>query len=434
MSALHKVSSPPIHAELQLTYSSGTTGLPKASAFTYERIYAANAHKTPFGGSTPGKDQWYNAMPLYHGTGAMTCAMALLQGIAIAIAPRFSVSRFWDDIHDSGSTIFIYVGETARYLLNAPRHPLERKHNLRMAFGNGLRPDVWAKLQERFNIPEVAEFFNSTEGMFQLVNHCKGPFLESSVGHHGAILRRLFQNVYIPVKIDYETGDIWRDPKSGFAQRMSYNEGGEILVAVPSKDAFQGYWRAPSATDKKFCTDVFRKGDLYYRTGDALRRDDEGRWYFLDRLGDTYRWKSENVSTAEVALVMGHYPGIAEANVYGVLVPNHEGRAGCAAIYLEPGYTTASLDYRDFVKYLRERLPRYAVPVFLRFGKSATHIHTHKQNKVPLRREGVDPKLIGTEVENGKDDLFLWLPPTSDQYVPYFPENWTMLSNKQARL
>merc|ERR1712169_40452 len=122
-------------------------------------------------------------------------------------------------------------------------------------------------------------------------------------------LRTLSRNVYIPVKIDHETGDIWRDPKTGFAQRTSYDEGGEMIVAVPNKEAFQGHWRSQAATDKKFCTDVFKKGDIYYRSGDALRRDGDGRWYFLDRLGDTFRWKSENVSTAEVALTIGQYPG-----------------------------------------------------------------------------------------------------------------------------
>jgi acyl-CoA synthetase (AMP-forming)/AMP-acid ligase II len=375
-------------------------------------------------------------MPLYHGTGAITTSVSLLSGIGVAIAPKFSVSRFWDDVHDSGSTLFIYVGETARYLLNAPPHPLERKHKLRCSYGNGLRPDVWLKFQERFNIPEVAEFFNSTEGIFQLVNWDRGPYLSACVGHHGWIFRRMLKKVYIPVAIDHETGDIWRDPETGFARRNSYDEGGEMLVAIPNREAFQGYWNAQAATDKKYAADVFKKGDLYYRSGDALRRDDDGRWHFLDRLGDTFRWKSENVSTAEVAECLGKYPGIAEANVYGVLVPNHEGRAGCAAIHLDPNlpFQPHEFDYNAMLAYTRNQLPRYAVPIFIRIVKASTHIHNHKQNKVPLRKEGVDPAMTGTEVAEGKMDTFLWLPPKGDRYVPFTAECWKELEAGSARL
>jgi len=416
-----------------LTPISGTTGLPKGCAFTISRIWLLGTHLYPVCDGQPGVDRWFNSMPLYHGTGAISSSASLLGGLGIALAPRFSVSRFWDDIHDSESTFFIYVGETARYLLNAPPHPLERKHKLRVAYGNGLRPDVWTKFQERFNVPEIGEFFNSTEGVFGLFNWDRGPYFAACVGHHGLLFRTMLRNVYIPVMVDYETGDIWRDPQTGFAKRMPYEEGGEVLVAVPNTDAFQGYWRAQAATDKKFCTDVFKKGDLYYRSGDALKRDSDGKWHFLDRLGDTFRWKSENVSTAEVAETLGQFSGIGEANVYGVLVPNHEGRAGCAAIYLDPS-SPEPLDYNALLQYTRARLPRYAVPVFLRIVKASTHIHNHKQNKVPLRREGVDPKLIGSEVPAGKVDLFLWLSPKTDAYVPFTSEDWDDLQNRKTRL
>ncbi|RMZ86657.1 hypothetical protein DV736_g6116, partial [Chaetothyriales sp. CBS 134916] len=418
-----------------LIYTSGTTGFPKGCAFTTGRVRLLGSHMTPAFNTVPGVDCWYCSMPLYHGTGSITTSVALLGGVGVAIAPRFSVSKFWNDVHDSGATLFIYVGETARYLLNSqPPHPLERKHRLRCAYGNGLRPDVWRKLQERFNIPEIAEFFNSTEGMFSLINYDRGPFLAACVGHHGLILRTLFHNVYIPVLIDHTTGDIWRDPQTGFANRTPYTEGGEILVAVPERKAFQGYWKAVEATDKKFCTDVFRKGDLYYRTGDALRRDADGRWYFLDRLGDTFRWKSENVSTAEVSECLGHFPGIAEANVYGVLVPNHEGRAGCVALDLDANANSKGDlgDFSDLLAYASARLPRYAVPVFLRLVKASTHIHNHKQNKVPLRKEGIDPALIGTEAPEGRDDVILWL--RDGKYVPFTPQDWAALQAGQVRL
>jgi acyl-CoA synthetase (AMP-forming)/AMP-acid ligase II len=342
-------------------------------------------------------------MPLYHGTGSVTSTFALLGGISVAIAPRFSVKNFWPDVHDSNATMFVYVGETARYLLAAPSHPLERKHKLRLAYGNGLRPDVWGKLQQRFGIPEVAEFFNSSEGMLGLMVWSRNGYYNNCVGHHGLISRWMMHNVFIPVRLDSDTGDIWRDPRTGFAQRVPYEVGGEILVAVNAQEDWQGYWKNPEATSKKFARDVFKKGDMYYRSGDALRRDPDGHWYFLDRLGDTFRWKSENVSTAEVALAMGRYDGIMEANVYGVTVPGHEGRAGCAALHLtdlssinRPGYLSGLLAH------CRANLPRYAVPVFLRIVKASSHIHNNKQNKNGLRQEGVDPDKVGVHEKEGE--------------------------------
>ncbi|EMD01289.1 hypothetical protein BAUCODRAFT_204927 [Baudoinia panamericana UAMH 10762] len=415
-----------------LIYTSGTTGLPKGCPFTISRTHLLGAHiDYPFGG-VKGKDCWYSPMPLYHGTGIITTSVALLCGVGVAIAPRFSVSNFWPDIHDSGATFFIYVGETARYLLAAPPHPLERAHKLRMCYGNGLRPDVWHKFQERFNIPEVAEFFNSSEGMLSLIVWARNGYLSACVGHHGLPWRRRLQNVYIPVLIDHESGDIWRDPVTGFAKRMPYEVGGEILVAVPHRSVFGGYWRNAEATNKRFATDVFQKGDLYYRSGDALRRTSDGHWYFLDRLGDTFRWKSENVSTAEVAETLGLYPGIDEANVYGVTVPGHEGRAGCAAVHLT--VTPDPAFYTNLLRYSRERLPRYAVPVFLRIVKRSSHIHNHKQNKVGLRQEGVDLDKVGTLEKDGGDDIFMWCKPGSDTYVPFQKSDWAMLGRGQVRL
>lgn len=153
-----------------------------------------------------------------------------------------------------------------------------------------MRPDVWPKFVERFNVPRVNEFFNSTEGMFSLLNVCNGSFHAAHVGHHGGLQRHGFRNTYVPVEPDHENSDnIWRDPKTGFAKRRSFEDGGEILVQCQSKQEFVGYWNNPEATEKRFERDVFRKGDLWYKTGDALRRDADGRWFFLDRLGDTYR-------------------------------------------------------------------------------------------------------------------------------------------------
>ncbi|EEQ34355.1 hypothetical protein McanMca71_002653 [Microsporum canis] len=418
-----------------LLYTSGTTGMPKGSAFTMSRLYTSLfIHQAAMGDQPgPNGDRWYSCMPLYHGTSAITMMSCLAMGVSIAIAPKFSIQNFWADIRDSEATGFVYVGEIVRYLLTPPPSRQDRNHKIRCIYGNGLRPDVWEQFRLRFGVPEVAEFFSSTEGMFRLFNYNRGPFTAGSVGHHGLIMRRILHNVVVPVAIDPETGDVLRDPQSGYVVRSPHEKGGEILVNIPGEYAFQGYWRNTEATEKKFLRDVFKKGDLYYRTGDTLRRQSDGRWYFLDRLGDTFRWKSENVSTAEVSEVIGQFPGVTEANVYGIRLPNHEGRAGCAAIQIALD-ARKTFDYTALAHFARSRLPRYAVPLFLRVVENPTHIHNYKQNKIPLRNEGVDPALIGTEAQNGKEDHFLWIPPGEQVYSPYRKQDWDRLLDGSARL
>lgn len=296
-------------------------------------------------------DRWYDGMPFYHGTGGVQAMTMMMWGITLCIGKKFSTSRFWGEVHDSRSTWITYVGETARYLLAAPPSPLDKDHKVRGMYGNGLRPDVWIKFRERFNVPEVAEFFNSSEGVFGLLNYSRGDYLATCVGHHGAIARYNNRNLIVPVLIDQASGAIARDPKTGFAYRQPYDEGGEIIVQVADVKQFAGYFNNPEATMKKFERDVFKKGDLWYRSGDALRRTSDGRWFFMDRLGDTFRWKGENVSTAEVAEVLGHFPGVVEANVYGVALPSHDGRAGCAAVYIDPNARN-SFDFAGLLKYI----------------------------------------------------------------------------------
>ncbi|KAF1998842.1 acetyl-CoA synthetase-like protein [Amniculicola lignicola CBS 123094] len=402
-----------------LLYTSGTTGLPKAGMFTVGRLHERGNPESLAFDQKPGPngDRWYCCMPIFHGTGGMSCLIALTSGLSVAVGRKFSVSTFWNDIHDSDSTIFVYVGEAARYLLMAPPHPYEKDHpRLRAMYGNGMRPDVWPRFKERFNVPEVIEFFNSTEGVFALVVHNKGPFTDSCVGQHGLILRQALKNTYIPVGVDAETGAIIRNPDTGLAERKPYIEGGEMLVNIPAESAFSGYYNNPSATAKKFERNVFKKGDLFYRSGDALRRDDDGRWFFVDRLGDTYRWKSENVSTAEVAEVLGNYPGITEANVYGVLVPRHDGRAGCVALRFSDGVNAETFDFASLLAYARDKLPKYAVPIFVRLAHESSTTDNNKQNKAPLREEGIELGKYGSRMVEGKDDIVLWVRPGSDRY------------------
>ncbi|TKA27551.1 hypothetical protein B0A50_04381 [Salinomyces thailandicus] len=427
--SLRDLVTPP--SPMFLFYTSGTTGFPKACPLPTAAGHAFSKSRLRTTGLKPG-DVWYDCMPLYHGTGGTVAVGCLVSGVTLAIGRKFSVRNFWPDVHDSKANAFVYVGETARYLLAAPPSKLDKGHELKAMYGNGMRPDVWTQFQDRFDVPCVNEFFNSTEGMLSLLNVCRGPFHAAHVGHHGAIRRRQFQDILVPVEIDHEKGDIWRDPKTGFGRRNAYEEGGEILIKCQSEADFVGYWNNPEATAKRFERDVFVQGDLYYRTGDALRRDKDGRWFFLDRLGDTFRWKSENVSTAEVAEVLGRFPDIVEANVYGVEIPGHDGRAGCAAIFI-PHERRGAFDWVGLLAHARKHLPRYAVPVFLRVVEKQTAMHNNKQNKVPLRKEGVEHGKIMSG-EGGRGDGLRWARPGADCYEAFEVKDWQSLVSGMSRL
>ncbi|KAF2227199.1 putative very-long-chain acyl-CoA synthetase family protein [Elsinoe ampelina] len=419
-----------------LIYTSGTTGLPKACPFPMGAAWTVGKYRQKSNNLKvgPGGDRWYDCMPMYHGTGTTCLVGCMTAGLTLCIGRKFSVSKFWDELRDSRATTFVYVGETARYLVNAPPSPRDRDHRVKSVWGNGMRPDVWERFRDRFGIPTIVEFFNSTEGMFSLWNKNDGEYTAAAVGHHGALLRRQFQNIYVPVALDHEKGDIWRDPKTSFAKRVPYEEGGEILVYVgDNKAAFAGYWNNPEATEKKFITDVFKKGDRYYRTGDALRRTKDGRWYFMDRLGDTFRWKGENVSTAEVAECIGRFEGVAEANIYGVELPSHDGRAGCAALYIEPA-NRATFNYNALLAHCRKQLPKYAVPIFLRLIEEQNLGHNNKQNKVPLRNEGVDPIKIRNGTAGPKDRILWVRSQKHEQYEEFGEREWAAITGGRVRL
>ncbi|KAH6644999.1 AMP-binding enzyme [Truncatella angustata] len=413
-----------------LFYTSGTTGMPKACTIPAVAGFNHGVSRQCGLAYVDGENErYYDCMPLYHGTGGISAMTQLLLGTTLCLAPKFSASRFWDDIRDSKATWFVYVGETLRYLLAAPPSPRDKDHNVHSIYGNGLRPDVWKQFRDRFGIEKIFEFFNSTEGVVQLDNPARGDFHAHSVGHHGLLLRNRFHGTFIPVAIDADSGEIARDPKTGFASRVPYDQGGEIIVVHPSVHTppFGGYHGNKEATEKKFVRDVFRKGDVYYRSGDALRRDSDGRWYFMDRLGDTFRWKGENVSTAEVSQVLGQYPGVLEATVYGIGLPGHDGKAGMAAIYIDP--ERKDFDYDGLLKHARTHLPKYAVPIFIRRIKERSATHNNKQNKVPLVKEGIDPVKV-----NG--DPIFWISDNGkgSSYVPYGQEGWDSLNSGKAKL
>jgi fatty-acyl-CoA synthase len=368
-------------------FTSGTTGLPKAANINHFRLMlAANA----FAGvmNTGPGDCMYDCLPMYHTSGGILAIGAvLIGGGTVFIREKFSAREFWDDVVRHRCTLFMYIGELCRYLVNCPPHPQERAHRLRLCCGNGLRPDIWSEFQSRFSIPLILEFYAATEGNVTLFN------LEGKPGAVGRIpwfLSSRFQTKI--VRFDVERQAPIRN-SLGRCEEAAPGEIGEAVGRIfrdPSKPAgrFEGYSNAVD-NDAKILRDVFAKGDTWFRSGDLMRRDAEGYFYFVDRVGDTYRWKGENVSTTEVSEVIGGFAGIHEANVYGVEVPGREGRAGMAAIVCDQ-----DLNLADLRSYVAAHLPDYARPLFLRIGGEIDVTATFKQRKISLVKDGFDPAHI----------------------------------------
>jgi fatty-acyl-CoA synthase len=365
-------------------YTSGTTGLPKAANMNHYRVMLATC---AFAGvmDTKPSDRMYNCLPMYHTSGGLLATGALLHnGGSVVIREKFSAREFWDDVVRNECTLFQYIGELCRYLMHSPPSPNESRHRIRLACGNGLRPDLWPEFQKRFKIPHILEFYGATEGNVNIFNF-EGK--EGAVGRVPWFLAHRFPIAV--VRFDVERQQPVRNA-DGFCERCGPDEPGEVIGKIindPSKpgNRFEGY-AADAQNENKILRDVFEKGDAWFRTGDLMRRDKHGYFYFVDRVGDTYRWKGENVSTTEVAEAINGFPGIKDANVYGVTVPNHEGRAGMVAIMCD-----GACDLKALHAHLSARLPDYARPVFLRMQSEMDMTATFKQKKVDLVKQGFDP-------------------------------------------
>ncbi|KAK1753401.1 hypothetical protein QBC47DRAFT_42662 [Echria macrotheca] len=419
-----------------LIFTSGTTGLPKAAIVSWAKIAVVGGFTSRLIG-TRSTDVYYTAMPLYHSTAMlMGLSNALSAGATFAIARKFSTSHFWDDVRKHGANIIQYVGETCRYLSSAPTatdpvtgENLDQKHNVRVAFGNGLRPDVWNKFKDRFGIDTIAEFYGATEGSFATWNVSRNDLSMGAIGRSGSLYNLIFRKDIAIVEVDHETGLPYRDPVTGFCRRTRCGEPGEFLFRLPPKNVksrFQGYYGDKEASTKKIMTSVFVEGDAWFRSGDVVRQDQEHRLYFTDRIGDTFRWKSENVSTAEVAQVVGLHAAVLECNVYGVALPHHEGRAGCAAVIFKDGVPSDDT-LRSLADHVRGSLPKYALPLFIRAvrGDALEATGTHKQQKHNLRSEGVDPQNVG-------EDFLFWL--KGDTYVLFSHDDWKTLGMGRVKL
>jgi fatty-acyl-CoA synthase len=366
-------------------YTSGTTGLPKAARINHMR---AQLYMRGFAGSTGAlaSDRIYQVLPLYHATGGL-CAMGagLLTGGSIVLRKKFSTTHFWQDIHAENCTMFVYIGELCRYLVNGPADPLERSHKLRQAFGNGLRGDVWEDMVERFAIPNVLEFYGATEGNVSMFN------FDGRAGAIGRVPKWLKKRINARlVQFDVETEQPIRGP-NGLCIECGPDQIGECLGRIDASDSrtsFTGY-ADKAATEKKILHDVFEKGDAWFRTGDLMRQDAEGYFYFIDRIGDTFRWKGENVSTGEVADRLAEAPGVVEANVYGVAVPGQDGRAGMASLTVDDDF-----DLVAFHAHVESCLPPYAQPLFIRLQRQIETTGTFKYRKVDQVADGYDPAKV----------------------------------------
>jgi fatty-acyl-CoA synthase len=362
-----------------LIYTSGTTGLPKAAFVSHHRVMMWTHWFAGMMNARP-QDRLYNCLPMYHSVGGVVASGAvLLAGGAVILREKFSASRFWDDIAESGATIFQYIGELCRYLLNSQDEPTP--HRLRLICGNGLSADIWEKFQARFHIPQVLEFYAATEGNFSLYN------AEGKVGAVGRVpgfLKHRFGIALIKLGAD---GEVLRGT-DGFCRRAAAGEAGEAIGKITGGAArFEGYNDA-AATARKILRHVFEPGDSYVRSGDLIRQDAQGFYYFVDRLGDTFRWKGENVATTEVAAALGSYPGVTAATVYGVAVPGHDGKAGMAALETSNGFDIAGMNSH------LAALPAYARPLFIRLVPALAVTETFKTKKNDLVAEGFDPARV----------------------------------------
>ena len=365
-------------------YTSGTTGLPKAANVSHARVLTWSLWFAGMMGTRP-DDRMYDCLPMYHSVGGVVATGALLvAGGAVVIREKFSAQRFWDDVARWDCTLVQYIGELARYLVNSAPHPREASHRIRLACGNGLRADVWESFTRRFAIPHVLEFYAATEGNLSLYNVEDKP---GAIGRVPSFLAHRFPAAI--VKFDVARGEPLRDA-DGRCIRCAADEVGEAIGRIDGAAPgarFDGYTDA-QASERKILRDVFKPGDAWFRTGDLMRKDAQGYFYFVDRIGDTFRWKGENVSTSEVAEVINTFPGVEDATVYGVTVVGRDGRAGMAAIVCPDDCDLAALH-----AHLAKNLPEYARPLFLRVRHELDVTATFKQKKVDLVREGFNPAL-----------------------------------------
>ncbi|KAJ3184406.1 hypothetical protein HDU85_001711 [Gaertneriomyces sp. JEL0708] len=398
-----------------LIYTSGTTGMPKAAIVSHARHYLGGCIFTA-AYRVRNDDRIYCCLPLYHSSAAIIgMSTCFRTGATIILARKFSASNFWNDCIKHKATVFQYIGELCRYLLNQPEKETDRQHNIRLAIGNGLRPDIWMPFRERFALSEIGEFYSSTEGNVYLFNRNLGADGAGAVGRTGLLLRSVTATRLI--KLDMDTEQPIRNAKDLCVQ-CGYDEAGELIGEVvpgdPRKD-FKGYHNDSGSTNKKILHDVFKKGDMWFRTGDVLKLTRDGYWYFVDRIGDTFRWKGENVSTNEVQEAFHTFPDVLSSNVYGVAIVGHDGKAGMASLTVSD---PSNFAVTGLSQHLHQLLPKYAVPIFVRVLKG------EMEETATLKVIKGSAKTVGFDISKYHDQVWwrpgaLGFPSSNDEFVPF---------------
>jgi fatty-acyl-CoA synthase len=401
-----------------LIYTSGTTGLPKAASISHRRILNWGGWFAGLNGASV-EDRLYDCLPVYHSVGGIVAPCSMLSaGASVVLADKFSGSALWQDIVSRDCTLFQYIGELCRYLLKAPVTEFETRHRLRLACGNGLRGDIWEAFQARFSIPQILEFYAATEGNFSLYNVEGRP---GAIGRIPPLLAHRFPAAI--VRIDMDAGTPVRG-EDGLCIPCARGEVGEAIGRIGIADRgggpFEGYTDT-CETEKKILRDVLTKGDTWFRTGDLMRLDEAGFFHFVDRVGDTFRWKGENVATSEVNEAVADCPGVVDATTFGVEIPGADGRAGMAAVVVDDRF-----DLAEFRDRLARRLPPFACPVIVRFCTALDITETFKQKKHQLVREGFDPRLV-------TDPLF-FKDPESGAYRPIDAASYARIVEGSIRI
>ncbi|AMD22025.1 HGL315Wp [Eremothecium sinecaudum] len=417
-----------------LIYTSGTTGLPKSAIISWRK---ASIGCTLFGHIMRIKPNSVvlTAMPLYHSTAALLGACAAIsQGGCVAISNKFSVSTFWKEAYLTKTTHIQYVGEVCRYLLNSPKSEYEDKHRVKVAYGNGLRPGIWMEFKRRFNIDVIGEFYASTEAPFATTSFQRGDFGVGACRNYGTIINWFLACEQTLVKMDAEDDSVvYRDP-NGLCKMADVDQPGELLMRIfmskKPETSFQGYLGNKKATESKVLRNVFRKGDAWYRSGDLLKADKDGLWYFVDRLGDSFRWKSENVSATEVEnQILKFSKDVFECViVLGMKIPQHEGKAGFAVIQLKDDFQSINRVelLNELLEHLNNALPKYALPIFVKF---VPHIETTHNHKLP-KKEYKNQKFPSGE---SGDETIYWLKEYKE-YKVLEQSDWDLITSGKMRL
>ncbi|XP_041501397.1 long-chain fatty acid transport protein 6 [Microtus oregoni] len=397
-------------------FTSGTTGLPKAAVISQLQVLKGSFGLWAFGCTAD--DIIYITLPLYHSSGALLGIGGCVElGATCVLKKKFSASQFWNDCKKYNVTVFQYIGELCRYLCKQPQRDGERDHQVRLAVGNGMSSDVWRQFLDRFGDIKMCEFYGATEGNICFMNHT-GKI--GSVGRTNFFYKLFF--AFELIKYDFQKDEPMRNER-GWCHRVREGEPGLLISRVNTKNPFFGYAGSYRHTKSKLLFDVFKKGDVYFNTGDLMVQDHENFLYFWDRIGDTFRWKGENVATTEVADVIGRLDFIQEANVYGVSVPGYEGKAGMASIILKPN---KSLDLEKMYDQVVTSLPAYACPRFLRIQEKMATTGTFKLQKIQLVEEGFHPLKIS--------DPLYFMDNLNKAYVPLTEEIYNQIMLEELKL